>query len=92
MKKVHDGLQDGYMMAAVAARSMVGVFMAQPMTPLTRSTATGRKGVYCMMPCLGSYIDGLGNLEQGALAVAAAPPHLKAGVYGPWWASVGADF
>ena len=56
--------------------------------------------MYCMMACLGNCIDGLGNLEQGApppgvqkpgLAVAAALPHLKAGVYGPWWASVGAD-
>ena len=63
----------------------------------SRSTATGRQDVYCMMGCLGNYIDGLGNLEQGApapdvqklgLAVAAALPHLKTGVYDPWWASV----
>ena len=65
-KKVHDRLQDEYMMAAVAARSMAGVGMTQPMMPLTRSTATGRQDVYCMMACLGNYINGLGHLEEDA--------------------------
>ena len=49
-----------------------------------------------MMGCLESYIDGLGNLEQGApppgVQMLAALPHLKAIVYDPWWAGVGTDF
>ena len=94
VKKTYYSLQDPFMMAAVAARAVVDVTMTQPMTPFSRSNKVGRQDVYSIMGCVGSFIDGLGNLEQDAPppplqklanSVLEEHPRLKAEMYDKWW-------
>ena len=100
VKKNYAGLQDEYMMGAVAGRSTIDVTMTQPMIPFSRSSSIGRQDVYSIMGCVGSFIDFLGDLEQNApppgleklaRSILVVHPRLKGEMYDSWWEARRAD-